>query len=204
MNAADPIQAQQFAAIDFESAGAARGRTDVPVQVGIALWSSLGGLGESFCSYLASDQPISWSARKVHGITLEDLSGAPSLLSLYPQIRKLLEGRILVAHGHGTEKRFLRSFPGHNFGPWVDTLSLARTAWPHLDQFSLGDLIRHLDLAGKIDAIHPDRRWHDALYDATASALLLEHLVNSLKLSGQSLYLLLHPDLSAWRALRPA
>ncbi|MCD8535101.1 MAG: hypothetical protein LR011_10075 [Verrucomicrobia bacterium] len=32
-----PIQAYEFAAIDFESAGEMTGHTDVPVQVGIAL-----------------------------------------------------------------------------------------------------------------------------------------------------------------------
>ncbi|RYD60234.1 MAG: 3'-5' exonuclease, partial [Verrucomicrobiaceae bacterium] len=43
----------RFAAIDFESAGAARGRTDVPVQVGVATWSATDGHGERFMSYLA-------------------------------------------------------------------------------------------------------------------------------------------------------
>ena len=204
ITAADPIRSQKFAAIDFESAGAARGRTDVPVQVGITLWCPRQGLGESFCSYLSSDQPISWSARKVHGITLEDLAGAPSLLSLYPRIRDLLQNRVLVAHGHGTEKRFLRAFPGHQFGPWADTLNIARAAWPALAEFSLGELVGHFKLKQKVDDIHPERRWHDALYDATASAILLDHLVTSLSLQDKALDLLLRPDLSAWKSLRPA
>jgi len=203
ITAAEPIRSHKFAAIDFESAGATRGRTDVPVQVGITLWCPQKGLGESFCSYLSSDQPIAWSARNIHGITLEDLAGAPSLLSLYPQIRSLLKNRILIAHGHGTEKRFLRAFPGHQFGPWVDTLNIARAAWPALDQFSLGDLIEHFELAQTIEAVHPDRRWHDALYDATASAILLDHLITSLSLRDKALDLLLHPDLSKWKSLRP-
>ena len=201
--AAEPVRSHKFAAIDFESAGATRGRTDVPVQVGITLWCPQKGLGESFCSYLSSNQPISWSARKIHGITLDDLSGAPSLLSLYPQIRSLLKNRILIAHGHGTEKRFLRAFPGHQFGPWVDTLNIARAAWPGLAKFSLGDLIEHFELAQTIEAVHPDRRWHDALYDATASAILLDHLITSLSLRDKALDLLLHPDLSIWKSLRP-
>tara|TARA_B100000927_G_C16472760_1_gene472225 strand:- start:2471 stop:3097 length:627 start_codon:yes stop_codon:yes gene_type:complete len=201
--AAEPVRSHKFAAIDFESAGATRGRTDVPVQVGITLWCPQKGLGESFCSYLSSNQPISWSARKIHGITLDDLSGAPSLLSLYPQIRSLLKNRILIAHGHGTEKRFLRAFPGHQFGPWVDTLNIARAAWPGLAKFSLGDLIEHFDLTKRIGAVHPDRCWHDALYDATASAILLDHLITSLSLRDKALDLLLHPDLSIWKSLRP-
>ena len=99
------ISNQQFAVIDFESAGASRGRTDVPVQVGIALWSPSEGLGESLCSFLSTNQKITWSARRVHRISDQDLAGAPSLLSLWPEIRRFLADRVVVAHGHGTEKR---------------------------------------------------------------------------------------------------
>ena len=194
----------EFAAIDFESAGTGKGRNDVPVQIAIALWSPLTGLGETFCSFLASEQEITWSAQQIHGITPAALVDAPSLLSLWPEIKRLLSGRIVVAHGHGTEKRFLRAFPGHPFGPWVDTLLLARAAWPSLDSFTLGDLCSEMGLVETLDTTHPERRWHDALYDASASALLLEHLVSTLALAARPLELLLRPDLSPWHAHRRA
>lgn len=196
------ISNTKFAAIDFESAGASRGQTDVPVQIAISQWSPGEGLGETFCSFLSTTQKITWSAQKVHGITLADLADAPSLLSLWPEIKRLLSDRLIVAHGHGTEKRFLRAFPGHSFGPWIDTLHLARAAWPDLTSHALGDLCNQLGLTDSVKKAHPDRHWHDALYDATASALLLEHLISSLALAEKSLDLLLHPDLSAWQALR--
>ncbi len=202
MTPATLISKQQFAVIDFESAGASRGRTDVPVQIAIALWSPSTGLGESLCTYLSTDQKITWSARKVHGISDQDLAGAPTLLSLWPEIRRFLADRVVVAHGHGTEKRFLRAFPGNTFGPWIDTLNLARAAWPELASFALGDLCEQFDLASRLDEIYPERRWHDALYDASASALLLDHLIGNLGLVEKPLDLLLHPDLSAWQALR--
>lgn len=190
----------QFAAIDFESAGTGRGRNDVPVQIAISLWSPETGPGEHFCSYLATDQEITWAAQRVHGISPADLVDAPSLLSLWPEIKRLLSGRVLVAHGHGTEKRFLRAFPGHSFGPWIDTLLLARAAWPGLTSYGLGDLCREFGLVPALEKTHPGRRWHDALYDATASAHLLAHLVSHLELTEKPLDLLLHPDLSAWHA----
>src|SRR6476469_1913479 len=58
----------RFTAIDFESAGAAPGMTDAPVQVGLAEWSPTAGHGGTFMSYLRTDQPVTWAARKVHGI----------------------------------------------------------------------------------------------------------------------------------------
>jgi DNA polymerase-3 subunit epsilon len=192
----------RFAAIDFESAGAARGRTDVPVQVGLATWSSSGGHGERFMSYLASDTPITWSARKVHGIRDEDLHGAPALLSLWPQMKKHLAGAVVVAHGKGTEKRFLRAFPGHGFGPWVDTLLLARAAWPELPDHSLSFLCENRGLAPVLEAHHPGGRWHDALYDALASLLLLEHFIAHHDLASRPLDTLLRPDTASWHRLR--
>jgi DNA polymerase-3 subunit epsilon len=192
----------RFSAIDFESAGAARGRTDVPVQVGLATWSSSGGHGERFMSYLASDAPITWSARKVHGIRDEDLHGAPPLLSLWPQMKKHLAGAIVVAHGKGTEKRFLRAFPGHGFGPWVDTLLLSRAAWPELPDHSLSFLCENRGLAPALETHHPGGRWHDALYDALASLFLLEHVIAHHDLTGRPLDTLLQPDTAGWHRLR--
>jgi DNA polymerase-3 subunit epsilon len=194
----------RFTAIDFESAGAARGRTDVPVQVGLAAWSAGGGHGGHFVSYLASDVPIAWSARKVHGIRDEDLHGAPALLSLWPELKARLAGAVVVAHGKGTEKRFLRAFPGHGFGPWVDTLLLARAAWPELPDHSLSALSDALSLTAAVKALLPAGRWHDALYDAVGSLVLLDHLVASHDLAAKPLDVLLRPDTAAWHRLRRA
>ena len=194
----------RFTAIDFESAGAARGMTDSPVQVGLASWSMGGGHGDAFVSYLATDQPVQWSARKVHGIGPEDLADAPSLLSLWPELKQRLAGAVVVAHGKGTEKRFLRAFPGHGFGPWIDTLLLARAAWPELGDHSLGALCRHWELTEKVRAIVPEKSWHDALFDAVASLVLLEHLLDSHSLAGHPVECLLRPDTSEWHRIKRA
>jgi DNA polymerase-3 subunit epsilon len=192
----------QFTAIDFESAGAARGQTDVPVQVGLARWSLAEGHGGNFVSYLASDAPIQWSARKVHGIRDEDLAGAPGLLSLWPELKRHLAGAVVVAHGKGTEKRFLRAFPGHGFGPWVDTLLLARAAWPELSDHSLSALCEARGISPRVATMIPSRRWHDALYDAAASLILLEDVVESFDLKEKPVEWLLEPDTRGWHRLR--
>lgn len=192
----------RFTAIDFESAGAARGMTDSPVQVGLASWSADSGHSDAFVSYLATDQPVQWSARKVHGIGPEDLANAPSLLSLWPELKSRLAGAVVVAHGKGTEKRFLRAFPGHGFGPWIDTLLLARAAWPELGDHSLGVLCRHWQLTEKVRAIVPEKSWHDALFDAAASLVLLEHLLDSHALAGHPVECLLRPDTSEWHRIK--
>ncbi len=192
----------RFTAIDFESAGAVRGKTDTPVQVGLASWSLENGHSDTFVSYLHTDQPIQWAAQKVHGITAGDLKCAPSLLTLWPELKKRLSGAIVVAHGKGTEKRFLRAFPGHGFGPWVDTLLLARAAWPDLADHSLGTVCDTHGLTEKIQRLVQEKTWHDALFDSVASVVLLEYLIESYSLGGQSVDFLLQPNTSVWHSRR--
>ena len=187
-----------FTAIDFESAGATRGKTDSPVQIGLASWTIDCGHTNPFVSYLFTDQPILWAARKVHGIRPHQLVDAPSLLSLWPELKQRLTGAIAVAHGKGTEKRFLRAFPGHGFGPWIDTLLLARAAWPELTDYSLGALCEAHELTTNIETLVPSKGWHDALFDAVASLVLLAHLVKTHHLSEISVNALLQPDTSVW------
>lgn len=197
-----PVEHTRFTAIDFESAGAAKGRTDTPIQIGIASWSVAKGHHDHFVSYLHTDRPIQWSAQKVHGITPAHLADAPTLLSLWPELKSRLADSVVVAHGKGTEKRFLRAFPGHGFGPWIDTLHLARAAWPQMSTHSLGSLCDQLELSPHIAGLVPGKKWHDALYDSVASLSLLSHLIHLHQLAGHPLDTLLHPDTSHWHGIR--
>lgn len=153
-------------------------------------------------SYIHTDLDITWSAQKVHGITKEHLKEAPKFMLLWPTIKRKLSNRAIVAHGHGTEKRFLSAFPGHGFGPWIDTLQLSRAAFPELESHTLGDVCNALELEEKISECVPEKTWHDALYDAVASIVLLEKIFEQFNLMEESIDNLLNPDTSRWRTLR--
>lgn len=180
-----------WAAIDFESAGTAPGETDCPVQIGIVRVNGL--FSESpqlFSSYIACNRPVRWSAAKVHGITTEKLQNAPVFTSLWPQIRELLRGAVVLGHNPATEKRFLRAFPGHGFGPWVDTLALARQAAPDLPDHALSTICELLGIGPDVTAMvnNPAQaHWHDALYDSAGSLLLLRTLVSALSMQRATL-----------------
>lgn len=182
-----PLAQLPCAAIDFESAGAAPGETDVPVQIGIVRVSSLFGERECFDSYLACHRPVRWSAARVHGITTEQLRGAPEFTSLWPGLRRLLSGCVVIGHNPSTEMRFLRAFPGHGFGPWFDTLALARQALPTLRDHSLGSVSNALGLTPSLQALLPGRTWHDALFDAAASLEILRILTRELRMEQATL-----------------
>ncbi len=172
------IKHTTFAALDFESAGEAPGLTDAPVQAGIALMQGCEiDAGAFFRSYINPQRAVTWAAQKVHGITTARLGDAPALQSLWPEFRDRLQNRIVVAHGAGTEKRFLRAFPMHGFGPWLDTVTLARRAWPGLADYSLEALAAALGFRAELDALCPGLTFHDALYDAAGSLLVLRTLI---------------------------
>jgi len=190
----EPIRSIRFAAIDFESAGADPGKGDVPIQIGIAGFGpDSSAIDDQLVSYLATDRPVKWSASKVHGIRSADLDGAPTLLELWPEVNLRLRGNAVVAHGAGTERRFLAAFPGHRFGPWVDTLQVARRVMPDAGSYALGDLCRALSLEEKVRKNVPDSDWHDALFDAAASLFLLAEIITSLELWDSPLEFLMQP-----------
>lgn len=189
-----------FAAIDFESAGTGPGLTDEPVQIAVVHATGAGRPATVLDSYIKPSRPVTWAARKVHGIRDEHLADAPPLHELWPGVRSSLAGRWIVAHGAATEKRFLRAFPFHGFGPWVDTLTLVRAAHPTLPSHSLGGAIEALGLVGQLPS--QGFRWHDARSDAIASLVLLGHLIKTCHLEDEPADVLLRPRLKAYFAAR--
>ena len=178
MGSTASIRGIAFAALDFESAGERANEAGVPVQIGIAVMEGLiPDPGFFYRSYLKAERPVTWSAQQIHGIKAADLKDAPDLLSLWPEIKGRLGGRWIVAHGSGTEKRFLRAFPIHGFGPWVDTLTLSRKILPGRTSYALSDLVAGMGLEEEIRAQLADFRWHEALSDALASLFLLRRLI---------------------------
>lgn len=179
MNANDaPVRELAWAAIDFEGTGGSPGQSDEAVQVGIAVLVPDGGRPEKcFRSFIRAESRVSRAASAVHRITDRDLDGAPSLGLLWPEIKSRLDGALVLAHGAGTERRFLRAFPLHGFGPWLDTLSLARAVLPTLGDHSLSAVAGELGVIDDIRAACPQLDWHDALFDAVASLLVARRII---------------------------
>lgn len=170
------VREAEFAALDFETTGAAGAGEEQPLQVGIVLirgwqvrWE------EVFVSDIAFEEerprcapfPGSARARRL----------APSFWELWPELKLRLAGRWLLAHGASTEKRLLRAFPFHGFGPWLDTLKIARALRPQWPSHALGDVAESLGLLPALKSALPSFRWHDALCDAAACALCFQRMV---------------------------
>ena len=196
-----PVREAAWAALDFESAGAAPGRSDEPVQVGLAVGRG-GEITDLFRSYVHSPVRITRAARAVHGIGDDDVRAAPPLAALWPEFKSRLAGAVVVAHGAGTEKRFLRAFPLHGFGPWLDTLAVSRAVMPDLAEHSLAGVVAALGVEHEVRALCPSLDWHDALFDAVACLVILRQVIVRGDLSNATVGQLLAPDASAYHRRR--
>jgi DNA polymerase III epsilon subunit-like protein len=94
---------------------------------------------------------------------------AEPLMARWDSFYPYLSGRRLVAHNIATERTVLtRLAPLTTWGPWTDTLKVAKARYPRLPSYALGDLCETFGLVPQL----PGRTWHDALYDAVACAAL--------------------------------
>jgi DNA polymerase III epsilon subunit-like protein len=113
---------------------------------------------------------------RVHGITNEDVADAPEWAEVAHEVAGALEGRILVAHNAGVERKLLeRYLPDYHPPQVIDTLVLARKQWPTLHGYGLSDLIE----ARGIRMTSRYGRRHRAGYDAYATAQLYLQLAEA-------------------------
>jgi DNA polymerase-3 subunit epsilon len=148
-----------FVAIDFETTGYDNGSANEPWQLGLAVVE--------------------------RGMIVEtrewffDVEGAPphacgpaalgTLLNSFEIWSPHLLGKRLVAHNLACEKTILtRTAPLTKWGPWVDTMKLAKARYPKLPSYRLGDLCAMFGCVPQLAG----RTWHDGLYDAVACAEL--------------------------------
>lgn len=198
-----PVSRAAWAAVDFEGTGSAPGQADEPVQVGMVTMDGADGMpGDFFRSYIRPASPVTRAAQAVHRITDEQLQGAPPIASLWPEFKSRLTGAVLVAHGAGTERRFLRVFPLHGFGPWVDTLAMSRAILPDLPDHSLGTVAAALQVEPAVRRLCPGAGWHDALFDAVACLVVLRELINACSLGDARVGQLSSLDAAAYHRRR--
>ena len=152
---------------------------------------------------------ISDQDRLQHGIS-EDIAGQEARFDTdWSYFAGLRETGPLCAHSATVEDGLLRSvwsYPRRSpnfaregefvatWGPWVDTLQIYRSVYPKLSSYKLSDLIAAFELQTGLDELaelycpEKRRRFHCALYDAFASALLLKRLCAEPELAPVSLH----------------
>ncbi len=171
-----------FTVLDFETTGTVKGFRSLPWQLG-AVTVCAGVLdlcAPSFDTYLRvpENYPFAKHAPGEHRAHRAEIAFAPEAIEIWQPLHARLSTTIPVAHNAGTERTLLLHLaPMTRYPHWVDTLRLMRQIYPGLSSYALEDLIPTLGLDARLSTLVPQRKAHDAYYDAVACALLLEHLL---------------------------
>src|SRR6059036_3241837 len=96
MDAASPLIAAEFLAVDTETNGLARERCEL-TEVGAVLVGG-GELHDRWSSLVGVARPLSPGIQRFTGITQAMVDRAPQPEAVLPELARLLRGRVLVAH----------------------------------------------------------------------------------------------------------
>jgi DNA polymerase-3 subunit epsilon len=140
----------------------------------------------------------------VHGLDEGMLAAHAPFGAEWEYFAGLRERGPLAAHYAGVENALLKSVwpyprnspdfarPGEHvieWGPWIDSARLYAQLYPQFDSGRLETLVTACGLQGELDALAHEhcpaerRRYHAALYDALAGALLLASLAREPRLA---------------------
>ena len=192
-----------FTGLDFEGSGLSETHPDSPVQIGMATMR-----GTEICtqtvSFLNIDHEVTREAYRIHRIDRSQCVEAPTLHSFWAMLRETSLSTVFVAHNASTERRYLKNaFPLWNLNQvaWIDTLKLSRIAWPDAESHQLEAVVARIGREA-LHTLFSGRTWHDALFDAAGSLMILRHL---LALPGWESFLIrdlvkAHPK--AWHAAK--
>jgi DNA polymerase III epsilon subunit-like protein len=133
----------------------------VPVVVGV--------VGEPRTWLVRPDTPITPFARRIHGITNDQVAEAPLFADVRDDVLSVLDAAALVGHNAHVDVAVLERKLG---GDWqrpevFDTLKLARRLLPDADGYKLGALVKAFKLAeGLPEELTPHRATYDVLVTA--------------------------------------
>jgi DNA polymerase III epsilon subunit-like protein len=146
-----------------------------PDLVELAAVPIIGGVIGKPASWLVRpDQPITHFARKVHGITNEQVEDGPVFAYVEADVLKALNASALIAHNAHVDVGVLQRKLGDWECPEVfDTLKLARRLLPGPPSYRLGSLVDEFELASDLDGkLQPHRATYDVLVTARLFVLL--------------------------------
>lgn len=168
-----PILGGKFCIVDIETNGSDPASNQI-IEIGAVMIEN--GEEVSQFSSLVRASELPESIVRLTGITLEQLKDAPSLNAVLSAFRLFLKDAVFVAHNVNFDYYFISyALEEAGFGPLLnrrlDTIDLARKCID-APKYGLSSLMAYLDVAFE--------NHHRALFDAKATALVLEKSLENL------------------------
>ncbi len=144
-----PLAAAELLAVDTETNG--RGGEGCEVTEVGAVVVGGGEVHESWESLVKVQYPLSRGIERFTGITQHMVDGAPTAEEVLPRLGQMMEGRVLVAHNAGFDRRVLRQAFERTGLDWpappvICTVALARRFAPLVRQRKLSLLADSLGI----------------------------------------------------------
>lgn len=156
----------EFVAIDVETANADMGSI---CQIGLAKFKD-GQLVEEWSSLIDPEDYFDFINIDIHGITEEDVVGAPIFSEVVDKLSNYLSGSVCVSHTHFDRVSVGRALEKYTLNPidtiWLDSARVARRTWEECSWRGYG-------LSNVCKIIGYDFKHHDALQDAKAAGQVL-------------------------------
>jgi exodeoxyribonuclease X len=127
-----------------------------------------GVIGEPVSWLVRPGRPITPFARRIHGISNEQVADAPVFADIQNEVLAVLAGAAVVGHNVHVDLAVLeRELVGWERPEVFDTLKLARRLLPEANGYKLGALVEAFKLAeGLPEELVPHRATYDALVTA--------------------------------------
>lgn len=156
----------EFVAIDVETANADMASI---CQIGLAKYRD-GNLVDEWSSLIDPEDYFDFINIDIHGITEEDVAGAPKFPDVLQNLSNYLSGGICVSHTHFDRVSVGRAINKYSLSQidtvWLDSARVARRAWEDCAWSGYG-------LSNVCKIIGYEFKHHDALEDAKASGRVL-------------------------------
>ena len=156
----------EFVAIDVETANADMASI---CQIGLAKFKD-GQLIEEWSSLIDPEDYFDFINIDIHGITEEDVVGAPTFSEVVDELSNYLSGSVCVSHTHFDRVSVGRALEKYSLNPidtiWLDSARVARRTWEECSWRGYG-------LSNVCKIIGYDFKHHDALEDAKAAGQVL-------------------------------
>lgn len=141
--------------------------------------------GRTFHWLVKPEQPISAAVTRIHGLTDDDVDGAPSIDDIAEDIVRWTDGGVIIGHNVRVELEVIgRSIPEWRPSAAIDTLKLARALRPGLNSYSLENLGAALGLTAEAER-QTGLKHHSAHFDVALTALLFNSLLAPLDREGR-------------------